>query len=95
MVKYNVEDDSQEFYNVADGEILCISVHQQKSLCAIGTSSSIIMVDLTTMKTLSFLNGHEVGVTSLDIDETGEFVVSVTSNSQTIMVEEWKTRKKK
>ena len=92
MVKYNVEDDSQEFYNVADGEILCISVHQQKTLCAIGTSSAIIMVDLTTMKTLSFLNGHEIGVTSLDIDETGEFVVSVTTDSRTIMVEEWKSR---
>jgi hypothetical protein len=46
---------SQNFFTF-NGKISCLSIHRQKSICAIGGTSTIAIVDLILMKSLTFLN---------------------------------------
>jgi len=94
LIRFDISNDHQDFYNIADGEIMCLSsIHKETSICAIGTSTSVIILDLTTMKPLSLLDGHSNGVSCLDIDDSGKFVVSVSSGKRPeIVVQEWKSR---
>jgi len=94
LIRFDISNDHQDLYNIADGEIMCLSsIHKETSICAIGTSTSVIILDLTTMKPLSLLDGHSNGVSCLDIDDSGKFIVSVSSGKRPeIVVQEWKSR---
>ena len=94
LVLYNVREDIQHFFHDACGEITCLSVHLKRSICAIGQENaprSIIIVDLKTMKPLTFLTGHTEKVLCLDFDESGKYLVSVGSeHNQELILHDWK-----
>jgi WD40 repeat protein len=95
LVRHNVEQNSQLFCNL-NGEISCLSIHRERSLCAIGHAGAhgisdmgIQIVDMIQMKSLTFLNNHSGGVAFLNFDESGKYIVSV-GNIGEIVVHDWK-----
>lgn len=95
LVRYNVKDDTQQFYN-AGCKVTCLALHKCKSLCAVGlegsASVSIQIIDLKTIRPLSFLGGQPKGVLCLDIDNSGKYIVSVGSHDQQLIVHDWQNR---
>ena len=93
LVQYDIKEDIQHFCNDSSGDITCLSVNTEKSICAIGqvnAAACIIVIGLTTMRSLSFLSGHEGKVTCLDFDESGKYLVSIGNGSnETVIIHDW------
>ncbi|KAL7429614.1 hypothetical protein ACHAXH_001952, partial [Discostella pseudostelligera] len=91
LVRHDVENDKQ-YFCMSNGAISYLSIHKERSVCAIGhdgESPAITFVDLKVMRPLSLLNEHCRGIVCMDFDDSGDYLVSV-GKSKEIVVYDWK-----
>ena len=93
-VKMLIKDHEQIFYQDAKDEIVCLTVHPSRPICAVGQMGKVPFIhifDYETNKTIQSFSGlHRRAVTNLGFDPTGKFLVSVGMDTyHTMIVYDW------
>ncbi|KAK3093757.1 hypothetical protein FSP39_019782 [Pinctada imbricata] len=94
-VVYNPREHKQRFFLGHDDDILCLTLHPERTLVATGQTGKspyICVWDSASMEMVSILKeGHQNGVAALGFDKEGNRVVSVgLDQHSTINVWEWR-----
>ncbi|XP_071162130.1 echinoderm microtubule-associated protein-like 6 [Mytilus edulis] len=97
-IVYNQTEHKQKFYLGHDDDILCLSMHPERSIVATGQTGKnpfICVWDTNNMETLSMLkDGHQNGIAAIGFDKDGGRVVSVGLDTHsTINVWDWRKGK--
>ncbi|XP_033122529.1 echinoderm microtubule-associated protein-like 6 [Anneissia japonica] len=97
-VVYNVKDHSQRFFLGHDDDIICLSLHPEKTIVAtgqVGKDPYICIWDTYNVQTVSILkDGHTHGVSSVGFDKDATQLVSVGLDPNNIInVWDWKKGK--
>ena len=83
LVKFDEAEDKQQYCAVT-GNISCLAVHPERSLCAIGQKSnadeSIVIVDFNTMKYSSMIKGAAKDTVRMDFDRSGKHLLALSEN---------------
>ncbi|GMH99995.1 hypothetical protein TrVE_jg4710 [Triparma verrucosa] len=81
VVRYNVKDNVQSFYQDARDEIVSLALHPTRPICAIGQAGKIPCIhvfDYETMTTVQIFQGHHRrAVSNVVFDPSGRHLLSV------------------
>lgn len=87
LVRFNVTESKQQFF-IADDKIICISLHQLTSICAVASrSGSIHIVHLDSMEMVTQIKADSA---CIDFDCSGRFLAVL--GNRTLSVFDWKNQ---
>ena len=81
VVRYNVKESVQDFFQDAKDEILCLAIHPDRPICAVGQAGRVPYIhifDYESMTGVQVFHGHHRrAITNLTFDPTGRYLLSV------------------